>query len=203
MVSRIDNAHDMASQQWASFELALLMLHELVHAVEYAVLPYNLEQQVFLGPAARTTEIGFEVEAMIFGGRLSLHDGQGTSDKVMLSEWPDAETAQDYRDAGQPIQLRGTPKQMKRSWSMLWKVDLDFLEGLFEDQYWAEEVASQGMQALRPQTRVGRLKLSRRLTDIEEESMKSALGLEAHELADILNGSLARVVGHPGRLRLC
>ncbi|SMY20420.1 unnamed protein product [Zymoseptoria tritici ST99CH_1A5] len=124
-----------------SFDLAVLWLHELSHAIVLAVVP-RLEgaknEAVYLGPDASTSEDGFEVENRLFGGRLSGCSERKLNAKKVLQEWPDVKTIRVTREAGFMLLTRGSAESLTREWTIRWKVEPSYWERMFEDGFWTK-----------------------------------------------------------------
>ncbi|SMQ46739.1 unnamed protein product [Zymoseptoria tritici ST99CH_3D7] len=164
---------DTAGEKWHSFCLARLWLHEMSHAVVNAVLPSNTEkQEVFLGTNASTSEVGFEVEQRVFGG--CIHNQEEMvpwKGKVCLEEWPDSRTLADLRRMGIQIETRGSSRALTKEWIVLWKVESEFWERMFEEEFWLQDSIMSNPAALHPEKSVGIMDVFRVTTVAEKAAI--------------------------------
>ncbi|KJX98588.1 hypothetical protein TI39_contig403g00005 [Zymoseptoria brevis] len=187
---------DSRKHQWCSFDLATTWLHELSHAVEHAVLPGVEWNDVFLGPGAKTSETGFEVEGRVFGGRFNTRNGnvglpRADTGEVWMREWPDLMTIHEYWNDDNRLIARLPATELERLWVKQWRIDWRFVEKMFEDQFWQKHLKArlrQGM--LRPERRAD-LHILRKtsLTVAEKEKARQeslANGYVAREIDDYL-----------------
>lgn len=148
------------------FEMAVLLLHELVHACWYFVNGSE-DKNPFFGDSI-INELGFEMENQLFGGHLTRIYGDETRVKrykhnekesllrgiVALWEWPYQLQAQDYiKDKNVDLLYRKEPIEV-RPLDQAWRVELPFLQQLFTDNFW-EDVSLENSRALRPQRTQG------------------------------------------------
>jgi hypothetical protein len=132
--------------QAESRRLAILLSHEFTHATIQAVLPDNNNTEVFLGPSARTSEVGFEMEGRLFGGLFEMCPRMGAagrlSGKIALREWPYFLMIKHYIDDVEHIETRGwSNEEMERTWEVYCEVPDEYLSGMFEESFWDKEDA--------------------------------------------------------------
>ncbi|SMQ46741.1 unnamed protein product [Zymoseptoria tritici ST99CH_3D7] len=160
LVKSLDDAvkaQDEVSQRWYAFRLAVVWLHELSHAVAHAVLPGNGDDDVLLGPNARTSEVGFEVEARMFGGLFQIlpQDLPILAGNLAVKQWPDWEIVNDYKQAGTNVETRNAPADTTQGLAVAWKVEWSFIKSMFDEDFWvAGSGASRALQ-LRPEKQIG------------------------------------------------
>jgi hypothetical protein len=153
MLCNVEEAVDSGSlwqKQWHSSFLARLWLHENSHAVVNAALPSRGYPRVFIGPGAKTSEDGFEVEARIFGGQFKIvPELRPSSEALVFTDWPDWARVKEYKDARLPLITKEADPE-EQSWQLGWEVEQDFIERMFRDSFWTEELTEWRLEALRP-----------------------------------------------------
>ncbi|SMR45258.1 unnamed protein product [Zymoseptoria tritici ST99CH_3D1] len=172
------SGNDAAGEKWHSSQLAILWLHEMSHAVVHAVLPADpgTPEHVFLGTATPTAEVGFEVEQRIFGGTMGLQrDLVPWAGGVYLEEWPDSQTLAYHREMGDLIETRGSSRALTKEWNVVWKVESDFWERMFEEEFWLQDGIAGNLAALHAKRDAGVTVVFKETTLAEEEAIASEM----------------------------
>lgn len=148
------------------FEMAVLLLHELVHACWHFVNGSE-GQNPFFGDSI-INELGFEMENVLFGGHLTriYHDEAAVkrykhnNKKSLLRgivavwDWPYQLQAQNYiKDKAVDLLYRKEPIEV-RSLDRAWRVELQFLQQLFTDDF-GEDISLEKSKVLTPQRTQG------------------------------------------------
>lgn len=148
------------------FELAIMLVHESAHAYENLFHGKSVDFH-FLGNDI-ITERGFEVEAVLFGGHLTMiyeersslvsrkyvHHSQSSFLKgvLVLWEYPYQGVVEAYRGGG-GLEVRSEPED-RRPLDIAWRVPITYLAQLFDDNFWTNTV-SVVPSALLPPCKVG------------------------------------------------
>ena len=129
--------HEGYSELWCSTRLnvAMILLHELGHAINWAVVG---PREDFFEDAI-VAEAGFEMESQLLGAAF-----EGRGKVFTFVEWPDREFMQLYGDKMTCRDPSRLPKQGR-----MWEVSSSWLLALWQDRYW-EWVRETGPQALIP-----------------------------------------------------
>ncbi|KJX98582.1 hypothetical protein TI39_contig403g00002 [Zymoseptoria brevis] len=186
MMQAVENSANSEDQKLHMFNLAVLWLHEMAHAVANAVLPWTAatgRQELFVGPRSSTSEDGFEVEDRLFGGRFVECHKLILNTPMVLQEWPDVVTLRSYQKSGEPILTRGTSERLTREWTVEWKVEPNYWKRMFEEDFWRNDLMVGRSNALWPAKNVGVLRkfVSRALTEEEEETLEREMEIEGYE----------------------
>ncbi|CZT16877.1 uncharacterized protein RCC_02712 [Ramularia collo-cygni] len=147
------------AQQILMFDLAILLTHELAHALVFAVLPRNSPSSssnssgslgnAFLGTAT-ADEIGFEFERRLWGGLISMDVGAiyGTQwwnhyeYALTLREWPNPHILDSYA-ASEDLLTIHTREEMARV-GCVWRVSFEYVNRMFRDEFWRGVVGGGG-----------------------------------------------------------
>ncbi|SMR43095.1 unnamed protein product [Zymoseptoria tritici ST99CH_1E4] len=183
MMQAVENAANSEGQKLHMFNLAVLWLHEISHAVANAVLPATRQEKMFLGPWSSTSEDGFEVEDRLFGGRFVECHKPILNTPMVLQEWPDVETLRTYQQSGEPILTRGSAEKLTREWTVQWRVEPSYWERMFEEDFWKKDLMVGRSDALWPDKNVGVLRHfdGGEQFEEEEETVERELEIEGYE----------------------
>ena len=132
--------------QWWQFDFAVTLIHELAHAAvnEARLGLFGANDSIFVGPDAKTDEVGLELERELFGGRVSFEtqapatEGAKPRMMVVLREWPNSATLAAYTmDESDRIFTREGVEVT--GYSKMWKIDKDYISSMFFDESWEGE----------------------------------------------------------------
>ena len=154
------------SVQWLAIclQLALLLYHELCHVgVNASQGPRCVAEDCNNGPCRHgdlildgccTSEEGFEGVSRLFGGDVDLLNNQMFPDqasplgslggRVCVFEWPSATTVSLYEKTQDETAVREGTMLSDR----LFMMEYSFVENLFSDAFWKDEVSKKGVGAL-------------------------------------------------------
>lgn len=151
MHTKMLNKNDWALLRTLQLEFAITMVHEVAHALFYA-LQGDQAYEPFFGDAA-VSEVGFELEWRLFGGRITrlFHQDQtirlyqkktrtrvvGRSrltGLVVMFEWPEQGMVEDYR--GTNLRFDYKEEQIPKK-DFVWRLPLDWFGSLFTKAFWA------------------------------------------------------------------
>lgn len=132
------------AQQVYMFDLAVLLMHELSHAITMAVLPIGWGGNCFLG-TGHTDEIGYEVENRLFGGLMQKDAGaiygpawnECFDHMLVQREWPHPHTLDTYRRTPEFSTLLTQGPEVSRI-TRIWKVPFSYINGMFLDSFWVD-----------------------------------------------------------------
>ncbi|KAF2165947.1 hypothetical protein M409DRAFT_23677 [Zasmidium cellare ATCC 36951] len=162
LVDSQSDASDIIGQQTGAFVFATTILHELGHAAVFASAPWHHQfHHFYLGESGRSTEMGFEITAWLFGGALPEltfncpppgvlfdNDAQKYSrvQKLMtIAEWPCPSRSLVYDSCGNPYATRGNDKTVE----ILSATSFLHVHKMFQDSFWAgAEIRTKGREAL-------------------------------------------------------
>jgi hypothetical protein len=191
-LNRAVQAGDDDQAEYLSFQLASLWMHELAHAVVFAVLPDGGRGQVFLGPNAKTSEVGFEMEASLFGGHLSVLRDEASiailRTSLSAKQWPDWTTVKSYggSDKDNVILTRADQEEINRRWDVVWRVEWSWITRLFDESFWSVGTPMSRATELRPLRRFGLLRdlTGSHMTEAERDAVTLTLYQEGFALGD-------------------
>lgn len=141
-------------QQYYMFYIAYTMFHEMAHAIAFAVLPIPFFGSAILGNDL-TDELGFEVQARLFGGLIQPGGGSVLSlgftnyldFSLVQKEWAIPHIIDQYAILPHltPIITRADINRTIR----LWRVPFDYINNMFQDTYWASLSLASSMRLYR------------------------------------------------------
>ncbi|KAK4494441.1 hypothetical protein PRZ48_014739 [Zasmidium cellare] len=154
--------YDLIQHQYCSFKLAVTLVHELTHAAVYAATTDAVDKyQYFLGPQGKTTEMGFELEAWLFGGvypeQMFESDPPNyyqyaetgkfsrLTSMITVNEYPCPLSLAGYASTGIPQVVKF---ECFRSTALFWNTSFLHIHQMFHDRFWKEIVPSHGRRAL-------------------------------------------------------
>ncbi|KAK3068493.1 hypothetical protein LTR53_013892 [Teratosphaeriaceae sp. CCFEE 6253] len=112
------------------FRLALLILHELAHAANLAVMGAQRPEDFFLG--APVAEAGFEIQARFLGASVDSL-GAHADAPMQLWEWPHNSVLSDYAgELGCQRRVCFPPQDRV----MKWEMPAEFLQAVWYDGFW-------------------------------------------------------------------
>ncbi|KXS95924.1 hypothetical protein AC578_5212 [Pseudocercospora eumusae] len=151
---------DSARFFYSLLALAVTLLHEVGHAICFAVEPGGklCTGNGFLGPQAVCDEMGFEFESRLFGGVFGILTAPTASyyvnrcncsrtrllGKAGFSEWPDRFIIDSYHASGHQISVRRDASEEV----VKWEIGLKWVAELFQERFW--ENASRGVDVRFP-----------------------------------------------------
>ncbi|KAK4494440.1 hypothetical protein PRZ48_014738 [Zasmidium cellare] len=162
LVNSRSDASDIIGQQTGAFTFATTILHELGHAAVFASAPWDhSSHEFYLGDNGRSTEMGFEIVAWLFGGALPelefncgppghLFDNDTNQysrvqKRMTLVEWPCPSRGLVYQFCGNPYATRGDDKTA----DILWNTTFLDIHKMFHDSFWNDsEIRTKGHKAL-------------------------------------------------------
>ncbi|KAF2165948.1 hypothetical protein M409DRAFT_23678 [Zasmidium cellare ATCC 36951] len=162
LVEALAAEDDIVQQQYWSFKLAITLVHELSHAAVFAATTDAIDKyEYFLGDHGKSTEMGFETEAWLFGGVTPNHSVEtdcGTyqcAETGKISEFNYMITAHEYhcplkaksyQQSSVPYLLR--EKDGKKTAATFWNTSFLHIHQMFQDAFWKDVVPFQGRKAL-------------------------------------------------------
>jgi hypothetical protein len=148
--------------KWHTFQTAMILLHEVMHAMSYARLgglpdiPFGNNKVV---------ETGYEWENHVFGGVIGpcnlRWSGLADDASLMIRDWPAISKIRRYKHLGYPIKLlEEEPSRIEMRWWFL-PVLSEWFEQLFTTEFWTKTVPEQGAGASKvPRLRGYRVKIA-------------------------------------------
>ncbi|KXT08754.1 hypothetical protein AC579_6431 [Pseudocercospora musae] len=147
-IERSFHSRDLAKFFYSLLELTISLIHEVAHAICFAVEPAEdvCEGNGFLGPEAACDEIGFEFESRLFGGVFGIQSARTASyyvngcncsrsellGKAGFSEWPNAWIVNSYHARQDPVRTR---RELSEE-VVRWDVGLERVAEMFQESFW-------------------------------------------------------------------
>ncbi|KAL9085814.1 MAG: hypothetical protein Q9165_007446 [Trypethelium subeluteriae] len=149
------------SVQATIFQWATTLVHELAHAAQAIVLCPGSPYEYFFEDNS-VAETGHDWELWAFGGtpnleedKMRLDDGQMRPVRYMsLIRWPQLRLKNpSIRFA--PCRAKDIPDSTRDGYTFSWRISQKFVERLFTDHFWDQDMLIEGRQALWPKQEVG------------------------------------------------